>query len=102
MLKTVFRYLSASPLAQFSAGVLTLGLAGMMLVNFLPVEAANELPAQFKPGSPCETVLLEFYWDKCGACKDMAPTVDGIETSLGAMGLKVKRLLHLDSLKDNF
>jgi thiol-disulfide isomerase/thioredoxin len=92
MFSTLFRTISASTIGKYTLGVLALGATSFMLINYLTVQAANELPAQFKPVTPCETVLIEFYWDKCSACKAIAPSVDALESSLKGAGLKVKRL----------
>jgi thioredoxin-like negative regulator of GroEL len=92
MLKPLFRAISTSTFAKASLALLLLSLSSVALINYLTAQAANELPAQFKPATPCETILIEFYWDKCAACKTIEPAVATLENSLRGSGLKVKRL----------
>ncbi|MFN7310895.1 MAG: thioredoxin family protein [Vampirovibrionales bacterium] len=58
----------------------------------IPSYAHQKLPTQYKSDSLCDTVLLEFYWEKCSACRNIAPFVDQVETNLKSKGLKVKRI----------
>ena len=58
----------------------------------IPSYAQQKLPTQYKSDSLCDTVLLEFYWEKCSACRNIAPFVDQTESNLKSKGLKVKRI----------
>ncbi len=58
----------------------------------IPSYASPKLPNQYKSDSLCDTILLEFYWEKCGACRNIAPFVDQVEINLKPKGLKVKRI----------
>jgi len=53
---------------------------------------ARELPAEYTPKSKCDTVLIEFYWDKCSACKQVAPHVATLEKSMASKGTRVETL----------
>ena len=58
----------------------------------LPTYAGQKLPAQYKTASACDTVLLEFYWETCSACRKIAPFVNQAESALKAKGLHVQRI----------
>jgi len=61
-------------------------------VVVMPSYAQPKLPKQYQSNTLCDTVLLEFYWEQCGACRRIAPFVDQTEANLKSQGLKVKRI----------
>jgi thiol-disulfide isomerase/thioredoxin len=67
-----------------------MGATLLLLNSGIPVLAKHELPAPYKPATPCESVLLEFHWNKCAACKAIEPYVEELRTRGPAVGLSVK------------
>jgi thiol-disulfide isomerase/thioredoxin len=73
---------------------ITLGLFAVIALAcvMIPSYAQQKLPAPYQNTSLCDTVLLEFYWEQCGACRKIAPFVDETESALKSKGLKVQRI----------
>jgi thiol-disulfide isomerase/thioredoxin len=75
---------------------LSILLGSLVLLGFIavrpPSQAQQTVPDLYQNTSLCDSVLLEFYWEKCSACRNIAPFVDQTESHLKSKGLKVKRL----------
>lgn len=70
-------------------GTLSVLASLVLLLCLAPLDLAKSEGVKSK--SACKTVLLYFYWEKCGACRQMAPFVDEAEKALKKEGIKVKR-----------
>jgi thiol:disulfide interchange protein len=70
------------------------GLAVLLGSLFLLTQVAHakELPQAYLPKGKCETVLVEFYWDQCSACKKVAPHVTTFEKSMSSQKMHVEKL----------
>ncbi len=79
---------------MFKCLSVTLGFFAVIALAFviMPSYAQQKLPVPYPDASLCDTILLEFYWQQCNACRKIAPFVDQTESALKSKGLTVKRI----------
>ncbi len=79
---------------MFKCLSVTLGFFAVIALAcvIVPSYAQPKWPAQYPSPSLCDSVLLEFYWQQCSACRNIAPFVDQTESALKSKGLTVKRI----------